>query len=178
MLAAQVFVWRPDKGGERHRPFFEDPLSWPKQRAPTGRRRNSPYPLRLTMDALLRGTHQYDAYMAELEAAQETLLAVPERSSKVHGLPEHASCSRHNYASVYGMLQALVQVIGGFNDHRCAGTDGPLHQQRMHESQARVRFTHVQQTGKLRPECWANHVPRWRVSEPDEDGGDEGARRG
>ena len=80
---AQVYVWRADKDtGEKHRAFFEDPLHWPKKRAIPGRRRMHAYPLRNTMDALLRGHGAYDAYMAELTAAQEALLAERERSTK------------------------------------------------------------------------------------------------
>lgn len=80
---AQVYVWRADKDtGEKHRAFFEDPLDWPKKRAIPGRRRMNAYPLRQTMDALLRGVGAYDAYMAELTAAQEALLAERERSTK------------------------------------------------------------------------------------------------
>ena len=110
MFAAQVFVWRPDKGGECHRAFFEDPLAWPKMRAPTGLRRNNPYPLRFTMDALLRGVRVYHAYMAELKAAQAALVAVPERSTKV--IPSHnpASCVC-SYACVHGILQSKAQTL-------------------------------------------------------------------
>ena len=79
----QVYVWRADKDtGEKHRAFFEDPLYWPQKRAIPGRRRMHAYPLRNTMDALLRGHGAYDAYMAELTAAQEALLAEKERSTK------------------------------------------------------------------------------------------------
>ena len=80
---AQVYVWRADKDtGEKHRAFFEDPLDWPKKRMRA-------HPLQNTMDALLRGHGAYDAYMAELTAAQEALLAVRTRSTKAHS---HCKC--------------------------------------------------------------------------------------
>ena len=79
-------MWRADTGAERHRAFFEDPLAWPRKRAIPGRRRMVGYPMRLTMSALLRGSGAYDAYLAELQGAQETLVAVPERSTKASGL--------------------------------------------------------------------------------------------
>ncbi|KAK9827580.1 hypothetical protein WJX81_000554 [Elliptochloris bilobata] len=78
--AITVFVWRSAKGGERHKPFFEDPCHWPVRRITTGRRsRSYEYPLRHTMNALLRGVENYDAYMADLEAAQQTLMGVCDR---------------------------------------------------------------------------------------------------
>ena len=87
---AQVYVWRADKDtGEKHHAFFEDPLEWPKKRAIPGRRRMHAYPLRNTMDALLRSHGAYDAYMAELTAAQEALLAEKTRSTKAR---PHCSC--------------------------------------------------------------------------------------